>query len=162
MLGLCKYINWRGWSRPAPVWKCCEVTFVVEWWYEFKDGWLVGLKYECGTIWAMGRKATQLSEQMLAKLISAKLQIRSKCMFLSVVTLHLFGFSIYFFSSQRCAYGLVLAFFLVFILGTKPPICRPFGSSVRGFRQRAANWWSVLVHRFSASEGTLVSASPAI
>lgn len=42
MLGLCKYINWRGWSRPAPVWKCCEITFVVEWWYEFKDGWLVG------------------------------------------------------------------------------------------------------------------------
>lgn len=42
MLGLCKYINWGGWSRPAPVWKCCEITFVVEWWYEFKDGWLVG------------------------------------------------------------------------------------------------------------------------
>ena len=39
---------------------------------------------------------------------------------------------------------------------------RPFGGSVRGFRQRAANWGSVVVHRFSASEGTLISTSPAI
>ena len=104
MLGLCKYITWGGWSRSSPMWKCCEITFVVEWWYEIKDGWLVGLKYECGSD-VMGRKATQLSEQMLAKLISAKLQIRSKCMFFSVVTLRLFGFSVDFFSSQRCAYA---------------------------------------------------------
>ena len=47
----------------------------------------------------------------------------------------------------------------------RPPssqIARPFGGLVRGFRQRPANWGSVLVHRFSTSEGTLISASPAI
>ena len=36
------------------------------------------------------------------------------------------------------------------------------GGSARGFRQRAANWGSVVVCWFSASEGTLISASPAI
>ena len=39
---------------------------------------------------------------------------------------------------------------------------RPFGGSVRGFRQRPANWGSVLVPRFAASEGTVISAPPAI
>ena len=38
----------------------------------------------------------------------------------------------------------------------------PFGGSVHGFRQRPANWGSVLVRRFSTSEGTLTSTSPAI
>ena len=37
-----------------------------------------------------------------------------------------------------------------------------FGGSVRVFRQRMANWGSALVRRFSASEGTIISASSAI
>ena len=40
-------------------------------------------------------------------------------------------------------------------------IC-PFGSSVRGFRQRAAYWGSVLVRQFAASECTLISALTAL
>ena len=37
-----------------------------------------------------------------------------------------------------------------------------FGGSVCLFRQRAANWVSVLVRRFSTSEGTLISTLTAI
>ena len=51
----------------------------------------------------------------------------------------------------------LLSLSLLLILRLCCTICcqfaRPFGGSVCGFRQRLANWGSVLVRRFAASEG---------